>query len=778
MAFDIGELLGRLKIDSTQFDEKVKQGGEKLNGLKGMASSLGAGMQSMMQGVGQFAGMQVMNGLASAVGFAKDAIFGFNATLQNSSIAFTTMLGSATKAQSFLTDLQKFAKSTPFEFQGLVQTAQNMMGMGIAAKDVIPDLTALGDSVASIGGSQEQVKQVTLAFDQMAAKGTLDMGNMNQLMEGGVPNALKIMAAGFKVTTGQMIEMISAGKVQSSVALPMLVQGLEKGTSATAALGGMMDKQSQTFTGALSNIADGLQQAIAGAFKPFFDVAAKGAVALGNFFSGSKFSAFGAEAESGMTKAFSAVKSFNFSPVITAFQRIVALIKNDLIPIGKDLVKTFGPPLIAAFRMIYGSIAPITSALKPVGDTLKSIFGFMAGHATTFQALAVGILAVVAAQKLWTIATQAWTMVTKLAAAAQVLLDAAMDANPIGLIVLAIVGLVAAFAYLWTHSASFRNFWIDLWGAIWGFMKAVGAWFAGPFADFFVSAWHIISGAALWLWHNILDPMWQAITGAIGFVLNIVNSFANLWAFVWRNTIGAAILWLWHNVWVPAAQAIGTVAMWLWHNVIEPMAHGIAVAAQTIGSAAMWLWHNAIDPAFHAIGAVASWVWGIISSNFNLVMGVVHKVGDTFKSVFGAIGGFISGAFSGAVSIVRGAVNAIISAVNGAISGINSVIGAANSIPGVSFPHIPTIPHLAQGGVVQPSAGGTPVVMGDGGQVEYGVPKSDMQAIIGQAVAAAGKSGGGGVLTLIIRGDGLLSGIRKTVRIQGGDAQTVLVGTG
>jgi tape measure domain-containing protein len=159
----------------------------------------------MMQGVGQFAGMQVMNGLAAAVGFAKDAVFGFNATLQNSTIAFTTMLGSATKAQSFLTDLQKFAKSTPFEFQGLVQTAQNMMGMGIAAKDVIPDLTALGDSVASIGGSQEQVKQVTLAFDQMAAKGTLDMGNMNQLMEGGVPNALKIMAAAYKVTTGQMI---------------------------------------------------------------------------------------------------------------------------------------------------------------------------------------------------------------------------------------------------------------------------------------------------------------------------------------------------------------------------------------------------------------------------------------------------------------------------------------------------------------------------------------------------------------------------------------------
>jgi hypothetical protein len=50
-----------------------------------------------------------------------------------------------------------------------------------------------------------------------------------------------------------------------------------------------------------------------------------------------------------------------------------------------------------------------------------------------------------------------------------------------------------------------------------------------------------------------------------------------------------------------------------------------------------------------------------------------------------------------------------------------------------------------------------------------------MQAIIGQAVAAGG-GGAGGVLTLIIKGDGILAGIRKTVRVQGGSAQTVLVG--
>lgn len=776
MSFDVGELLGKLRLDSSEFDQGVEKGKAKLTGLKGVADKLGNGMSSMMQGVGQFAGMQAMNGLAAGLGFAKDAVFGFNAELQNSSIAFTTMLGSGQKAQVFLDQLKQFAKSTPFSFGDLVTNAQNMMGMGIAAKDVIPDLTALGDSVASIGGSSEQVKQVTLAFDQMAAKGTLDMGNMNQLMEGGVPNALKIMAAGFHKTTGQMIEMISTGKVQSSVALPMLIEGLEKGTSATAALGGMMDKQSQTFTGALSNIGDGLQQAIAGAFKPFFDIVSGGAQQLGAFFSSSKFGEFGNQASAGMTKAFSAIKSFNFSPIITGFHNVMSVVQNDIIPIGKDLAKTFGPPIVTAFGMVYSAIGPISSALKPVGDTLKSIFDFVGAHSTTFQALAIGILAVVAAQKAWTIATTIWSAVTKAATAVQAAFDVVMDANPIALVVLAVIGLAAAFIYLWTHSAAFRDFFITTWALIWNFLKAVGSWFAGPFASFFVSAWNMISGAAMWLWHNILDPMWHGISAGAAYVLNIITSLANLWAFLWRNTVGVVIMWLWH-AFEQAMQGVAIVATWLWQNVLVPVGHGIAVVAQAIGAAAMWLWHNAIDPAFHAIGAVASWLYGFFKTNFDLVMNVVHKVGDTFKSVFSAIGGFISSAFSGAVGIVKGAINGIISAVNGAIGGINSVIHAANSIPGVSFPTVPTIPHLAGGGAVAAHPGGTPVIMGDGGQVEYGVPKSDMEQIIGQAVKAGGGAGGEGtLLTVVFRGDGILHGIRQTVRVQGGSAQTVLVG--
>jgi tape measure domain-containing protein len=233
--------------------------------------------------LGGVLGNALTTGISSAFSAGKEAVFGFNSELQQADIGFTTMLGSSKKASDFVGQLQQFAKSTPFEFGNLVQNAQEMMGMGIAAKDVIPDLTALGDSVASIGGSAQQVDSVTLAFDQMNAKGTLDMGNMNQLMQNGVPTALKVLADHYKVTTGQMIQMISTGKVQSSEALPALVAGIEKGTKATAALGGMMDQQSHTMAGALSNIKDSATQSIAGAFKPVFDEASTAAQGLANF---------------------------------------------------------------------------------------------------------------------------------------------------------------------------------------------------------------------------------------------------------------------------------------------------------------------------------------------------------------------------------------------------------------------------------------------------------------------------------------------------------------
>jgi phage-related protein len=88
----------------------------------------------------------------------------------------------------------------------------------------------------------------------------------------------------------------------------------------------------------------------------------------------------------------------------------------------------------------------------------------------------------------------AQSVAARAAAVGQWLLNVAMDANPIGLIIIAIVALVAAFVYLWTHSAAFRNFWIGLWNHIKAAALAVAHWVAGPFVGFFKNAFNWILG--------------------------------------------------------------------------------------------------------------------------------------------------------------------------------------------------------------------------------------------------------------------------------------------
>jgi len=345
-------------------------------------------------------------------------------------------------------------------------------------------------------------------------------------------------------------------------------------------------------------------------------------------------------------------------------------------------------------------LPPAQQVLNVTMDTVQ----WFTKHKTVARDLAVAIGLIATGFLLYKTYLLASTVATNVATAAQWLFNVAMDANPIGLVIIAVVALVAAFVYLWTHSAAFRNFWIGLWNDIWIPLKQIGAWFAGPFARFFVDTWHVIASGALWLWHNVMDPTWQAIVKGIAFVQNIVSSFAHLWLFIWRNTIGAAIEWMWHNIWDPMIQAVSASAMWLWHNVISPVGDGIAVAFKAVGDAATWLWKNAIMPAVHGIADAALWLWhNVISPVFGWIGSAASTVAGAVRTAFGAIAGFISSAFSGAVGVVRGALNGVIGVINSAIGGANSVIGALNKVPGVNFPHLPSLPRLDVGGYVDQS---------------------------------------------------------------------------
>lgn len=188
-------------------------------------------------------------------------------------------------------------------------------------------------------------------------------------------------------------------------------------------------------------------------------------------------------------------------------------------------------------------------ALQDTVLTIRDFVGWLARGSSGAQVVRAVLVGLTAAFIAWKIAVIAVSVATKIAAIGQWLWNVAMYANPIGLIILAVIALVAAIFYLWTHSEGFRNFFIGLWEHIWGFLKAVGAWFAGPFVDFFTNAWdNIVRGFTM-----VKDFVVGGFNFWVDFVRSLPGRIADAAVGMWNGLVysfKSAVNWLirlWNN---------------------------------------------------------------------------------------------------------------------------------------------------------------------------------------------------------------------------------------
>lgn len=84
----------------------------------------------------------------------------------------------------------------------------------------------------------------------------------------------------------------------------------------------------------------------------------------------------------------------------------------------------------------------------------------------------------------WGSILSAATKAVKTCRAALVLFNATLKANPVGLVISLLAGLVAAFVYLWNNNKSFRQFWISMWDKIKSVTGTAVSWVKGKFNDF------------------------------------------------------------------------------------------------------------------------------------------------------------------------------------------------------------------------------------------------------------------------------------------------------
>ena len=175
---------------------------------------------------------------------------------QQTEMAFKTMLQSEEKADALMKQLIRTAAVTPFGVEDVTEGAKQLLAFNVAAEDVNKTLIGLGDVAAGMGLN---LKDLVMLYGTTIAKGKMDTMDLYQFLNRGIPIADEIAKVmGLDVTNAikEVQKQIKAGKVTSDI----FIQAIQSMTAEGSKFGGLMEAQSKTITGQISNIEDAIEQ--------------------------------------------------------------------------------------------------------------------------------------------------------------------------------------------------------------------------------------------------------------------------------------------------------------------------------------------------------------------------------------------------------------------------------------------------------------------------------------------------------------------------------------
>lgn len=287
--------------------------------------------------------------------------------------------------------------------------------------------------------------------------------------------------------------------------------------------------------------------------------------------------------------------------------------QSDLTQAMSDLGQAFMPVVTGVTNMA----AALVSELQPAADwfvqNLPIIAPILAGIAT-----AVGIL---------TVASMAQSAATTIAATAQGLLNAALSANPIVLVVALIAGLIAAIVLLWNNSEAFRNFVTLAFDNIMSVAQTVIDAIVNFFTATVPNAIGVVVGFFQNLWNTIVSVFNGALSTVSGFVGNVVRFFTS----DVPNGIG--------NMLSAAGQIPGQIASFL--------GDALSSAWNFVGNFA----GAAIDAASQFVSNIMNGLsglgWQVVSIGSDIVSGIWSGISGASGWLMSQISGFASSVVDG-----------------------------------------------------------------------------------------------------------------------------------
>lgn len=363
--------------------------------------------------------------------------------------------------------------------------------------------------------------------------------------------------------------------------------------------------------------------------------------------------------------------------------------------------------LDSAFSMVGSTIESVTGFVKGLVDwfkqggtgvdVLKAAFvglGTILGGYAVYQGILKGIAL---AQQAWAIATGVWSAITTGATAIQTAFNAAIAANPIGMIVVAIMAVVAALVYFFTQTTAGKQIWQEFINWLKNAWQGISSFFSGLW-DGIVSTFNNVVSSISQIWTNIVDTFNSAVNSIAAFVVPIFNNIVS-GIQIAMNLIWSVIQIVWQAIKVTFELVVGGIVAYIkWAG--EVWLSIITTAMNLISSVIMTVW-NAIQPfvmtAVNAIKDVITTVWNTIVSVITTVMATIGNVISTawagiqvvFSTVLGWISSYISIVVSTWQTIISTVMNAILAVIvpiwNTISSVVSTVVGTIRNVISTAF---------------------------------------------------------------------------------------------
>ncbi len=233
------------QLDADQLKRELRETRNRMNKFTKDVQANGAQMDSTFKRIG--AAMAGYFSITAAKGFL-DQVIQVRGEFQQLDIAMQTMLGSKSEADKLMAEVVELAAQTPFSLTELGQGAKRLLAFKEPTDRVGDSLRRLGDLAA---GASVPVTDLIQAYGKVSAKGKMQAEELNQFAERGIP-IISELAKVVGATDKEIYKMAEQGKI----GFEELRQAILNMTDEGGQFFNLMEKQSGSLTGQISNLGD------------------------------------------------------------------------------------------------------------------------------------------------------------------------------------------------------------------------------------------------------------------------------------------------------------------------------------------------------------------------------------------------------------------------------------------------------------------------------------------------------------------------------------------